>query len=83
MISKWPELMPPAKTTGRARTKHILKILLPIILPTKRSDLFCLAAVMVVTSSGRDVPIATIVSEMMRSERPMALAIVEAELTTS
>lgn len=83
MISKLLELMPPAKAMGRARTKQILKMLLPIILPTKRSDLFCFAAVIVVTSSGRDVPMATIVSEIMRSERPMALAIIEAELTTS
>ena len=83
MISKLLELILPAKATGRARTKQILKMLLPMMLPTKRSDLFCFAAVIVVTSSGRDVPMATIVSEIMRSERPMALAIIEAELTTS
>lgn len=62
---------------------QMLKMLLPIILPTSKSDLFCFAAVMVVTNSGSDVPIAIIVREMMRSERPIALAIIEAELTTS
>ena len=38
---------------------------------------------MVVTSSGSEVPRATIVSEMMRSEMPMDSAMVLAELTTS
>lgn len=83
MASKWPGVIPSVKTTGSAKTIQILKILLPIILPTRRSDLFCLAAVIVVTSSGKDVPIAIMVRDMMRSESPILVAILEAELTTS
>ena len=68
---------------SRAKTMQILKMLLPTMLPTKRSLSFFLAAMTVVTSSGRDVPSAMMVSEMMRSEMPTAVAMVEAELTTS
>ena len=38
---------------------------------------------MVVTSSGRDVPRATMVRAMIRSEMPMAEAMVDAESTTN
>lgn len=38
---------------------------------------------MVVINSGREVPNATIVSAIMRSEMPIASAILEAESTTS
>ncbi len=75
--------MEPEIATGRARTMQILKMLLPTMFPTKRSLSPFLAAVTVVTNSGREVPSATIVKETMRSEMPMAVAIVEAELTTS
>lgn len=83
IASKWSGVMLPVMTTGSAKTMQMLKMLLPIMLPTKRSDLPRLAAVMVVTNSGRDVPIAMMVSEMMRSERPMVLAMVDAEFTTN
>ena len=75
--------MLPAMATGSASTIQILKILLPTMLPTRRSDSPFLAAVTVVTSSGRDVPSAMIVREMMRSDTPMALAMVLEELTTN
>ena len=73
----------PAIATGSASTIQILKMLLPTMLPTRRSDSPFLAAVTVVTSSGSDVPRAMTVSEMIRSEIPMALARKLAELTTS
>ena len=73
----------PENATGRARTKQMLKILLPTILPIKRSLSPFFAAVIVVMSSGREVPSATMEREMILSEMPIAVAIVEAELTTS
>ena len=73
----------PEKATGRARTIQMLKILLPTILPISKSDSPFLAAVMVVTNSGNEVPRATIVREMIRSEIPAAPAIKDAELTTN
>ncbi len=82
-ISKLSGLMPPKMATGRPRTIQILKILLPIMLPTRSSFSPRLAAVMEVTNSGKEVPKATTVKAMMRSEIPMVLAIVEAEFTTS
>ena len=75
--------MAPEKATGRARTIQILKMLLPTMLPTSKSLSPFLAAVMVVTSSGNEVPSATMESEMMRSEIPITVAMAEAELTTS
>ena len=83
IISKLFGDIPPVMAIGRAKTIQMLKMLLPTMLPTRRSDSPFLAAAMVVTSSGRDVPSATIVSEMMRSEIPIALAMNEAEFTTS
>lgn len=47
--------------------QKILKILLPIILPTARSTLFLRAAATEVTNSGSDVPIAMIVVEIRKS----------------
>ena len=82
-ISKVSGLMPPKMATGRPSTIQILKILLPIILPTRSSFSPRRAAVMVVTSSGSEVPNATTVRAMMRSEIPMTEAISEAEFTTS
>ncbi len=83
MIWKLFGVMLPAKTTGSARTIQILKILLPTMLPIKRSDSLFLAAVTVVTSSGNEVPSAMMVNEMIRSETPIVLAMVLAELTTN
>ena len=81
--SKWSGVIVPAIRTGNARTIQILKILLPTMLPTRRSDSPFLAAVMVVTSSGSEVPIAITVSEIMRSDIPNDVAMKVAELTTS
>ena len=83
ITSKLLGVMPPAKATGKARTMQMLKILLPTILPTSKSLSPFLAAMTVVTSSGKEVPRAIIVSEMMRSEIPIVVAMVEAEFTTS
>ena len=73
----------PKIATGSPSTIQILKMLLPIMLPTRSSFSWRRAAVMVVTSSGREVPNATTVRAIIRSEMPMALARNEAELTTN
>lgn len=82
-ISKLSGLMPPKIAIGSPNTMQMLKILLPIILPTRSSFSWRLAAVMVVTSSGSEVPKATTVRAIIRSEMPITEAISEAELTTS
>ena len=63
-------------------TKRILNILLPTIFPIAIPTFPLLAAVTEVTSSGRLVPNATIVSPMKRSLIPKVLAIADAESTT-
>lgn len=73
----------PKMATGIPITIQILKMLLPMILPTTRSVSLRRAATMVVTSSGREVPRAMMVSAMMRSDTPMTWAISVALLTTS
>lgn len=83
IISKLSGLIPPKMATGRPSTIQMLKILLPMILPTRSSFSCFLAAVIVVTSSGSDVPNATTVKAMIRSEIPIVLAMVDAEVTTS
>ena len=50
-------------------------ILAPMIFPTPSDDCFLITAVMVVTSSGRDVPIAMIVTEITLSLMPKDVAI--------
>lgn len=76
-------VMVPKMTIGMPMTIQILKILLPMILPTMRSVSLWRAATMVVTSSGREVPRAMMVRAMMRSEIPIPWAISEALFTTS
>ena len=83
MTSKLLGVMVPKRETGRPRTMQMLKILLPMMLPTRSSFSPRLAALIVVMSSGREVPKATTVRAMRRSEMPMLEAMVEAELTTS
>jgi hypothetical protein len=63
------------------RIRRILAILLPMIFPTAISLLPFIAAVTLTTSSGRDVPKATIVRPMIRVETPNFLAIEEAPRT--
>ena len=75
-----------AKTTGVISavvpaTNNILNILLPTMLPIARSALPLYAAVTDVTSSGSEVPSATIVSPMTLSLIPNALAIAVAPST--
>ena len=64
----------PAHTmlTGRINVRSM--IFAPRILPMEREDCFLIIAVMVVTSSGKEVPMATSVTPMIRSEIPMYLA---------
>ena len=52
----------PYIATGKPSTIHILNMLLPIIFPTKISCSFFIADIIDVTSSGNDVPNATIVN---------------------
>ena len=51
-------------------TAKILKIFDPIIFPIEISNSFLNTATSVVTTSGRLVPIATIVNPIIRSETP-------------
>ena len=60
----------------------MLKILEPIILPNSKSSSPFLEDTIVVTSSGKEVPKAMIVSNITRSLNPSILAIIEALLTT-
>ena len=53
----------------------------PIIFPTDSEDCFFITALIVVTSSGSEVPTATIVAEITASETPLAAAISVAEST--
>ncbi len=83
IISKFCGVIVPKIATGSPSTIQMLKILLPTILPTSKSCSPRRAAVTVVTSSGNEVPSAMTVSEMIRSETPIADAINDAELTTN
>ena len=72
----------PNIATGRPKTIHILKMLLPIIFPTKISCSFLIEEIIAVTNSGSDVPRATIVKEITLSEIPNICAISVALFTT-
>ncbi len=61
----------------------MLNILEPTILPMAMSFSFFIAATTLVTSSGKDVPAATIVSPTRDSLIPKSLAILDALSTTS
>lgn len=63
------------------RIKRILKIFDQIIFPRARSVFFLYAAMIEVTSSGSEVPIAIIVSPITLSESPKYLAMSVAPLT--
>jgi hypothetical protein len=67
------ELMPKMKKT--------LKIFDPTIFPIAKSTFFFLAAIKLVASSGRDVPIDTTVKAMTLCERPIRDATFVAETT--
>ena len=60
--------------TGRMSVISI--ILAPIMLPIESSDCFFAIAVIVVTSSGSDVPTAIIVTPIIASETPRPLAMI-------
>ena len=83
IIWKLCGVMVPKIATGNPMTMQMLKILLPIMLPTIRSVSLRRAATMVVTSSGKDVPNAIIVRATTLSEMPIVVAIEEALLTMS
>jgi len=64
------------------RTRKILKMLDPTTFPTARSTSFLVAAMIEVTSSGREVPIAITVAEIKNSLMFSCIAIVTAPSTT-
>ena len=66
-IWKLPGVIPPKIATGIPNTIQILKMLLPIILPTSKSCSPFLEETIVVINSGRDVPKAIIVKAMILS----------------
>ena len=74
--------MPPNKATGIPNTTPILKILLPTTFPIAISYSPFFVAVILVTSSGRDVPKAIIGNDINLSLIPIILAIITAESTT-
>ena len=63
-------VIPPNIAIGKPNTIHILNILLPTILPIAISFSFLIHATTLVTSSGNDVPKATIVSDISLSLTP-------------
>ena len=83
IIWKLSGVTEPKIATGRPNTIQILKMLLPTILPISNSVSPLRAALIVVTSSGREVPSATTVRAIIRSEMPILVAMLEAELTTN
>ena len=66
---------------GKIKAESI--IFAPIIFPTDKEDSFFTIAVTVVTSSGREVPIATIVTEIISSLICRISAILQAECTNN
>ena len=66
---------------GRIKAESIM--LAPTIFPTDNEDSFFIIAVMVVTNSGSDVPIATIVTDIMFSLICNFSAISQADCTSS
>ena len=64
-------------------TNKMLNIFEPIIFPIAISDSCLCAAITLVTSSGKLVPIAMIVSPITRSETPIYRAILHADSTVS
>ena len=64
---KWNDvvLTPPKMIIGRVKTKPILKILVPIMLPMIISYSFFLTEVIAMINSGIDVPIDAIVSPII------------------
>ncbi len=66
-IWKLPGVIPPKIATGIPNTIQILKILLPMILPTSKSCSPFLEETIVVINSGSDVPKAMIVNEIILS----------------
>ena len=65
IVWKLSGVMVPKKATGSPMTIQMLKMLLPMIFPTIRSVSLRFAAVIVVMSSGREVPRATMVRAIM------------------
>ncbi len=64
IILKALEVKPPKISVGNPSTMQILKMLVPIILPIARLCSPFLDALTVITSSGKEVPITTIVIAM-------------------
>ncbi len=68
-------------TEDKPSTKNILKIFDPTTFPIARSTLFFKAAEIDVASSGREVPIDTIVRPIILSEIPIYFAKLTANIT--
>ena len=83
MFWKLARVIVPKIATGIPRTTQILKMLLPMILPSNKSCSPLRAETIVVTSSGSEVPKATIVKEITLSLTPINFAIFEAWSTTN
>lgn len=83
MLWKLTGVIVPYMATGIPRTIHILKMLLPIMLPSSKSCSFFLDETMVVINSGKEVPKAMIVREITLSLIPIVVAIEVAFLTTN
>lgn len=82
ILVKLLALIPPNMATGTPNTIQILKMLLPMILPTNISCSPFIDEIIVVTNSGKDVPNAIIVSDINLSLHPIILAILDALSTT-
>jgi len=78
ITSKLDGLMLPYRITGIPSTIHMLNILLPIMLPNNKSCSPFLEDTIVVINSGSDVPKAMIVSDIIRSLKPISKAILDA-----
>ena len=83
IIWKLVGVMHPKMATGNPRTIQILKMLLPMMFPSKMSCSFFIDDIIVVTSSGRDVPIAIMVNDITLSYTPRVVAIWVALSTTN
>lgn len=68
--------------TGSPNTIQMLKMLLPMMFPTKMSCSFFMAEIIEVTNSGSEVPKAMMVKEITLSDTPRVLAILVALFTT-
>ena len=82
IMLKLDSVMVPKMATGIPNTTQALKMLLPIMFPSRRSCSPFMDETMVVTNSGKDVPRAIIVRAITRSDTPRLVAMDLALSTT-